>query len=104
MAALEIRNIQGPVCVSFAGVIVTEIRISLARRPQTAASGPPNGPRRITGLKAALMLIFLAAVSAGFVIAVLIVGSIVAAVILGVVAIILLMAAIRSGFRRLSQK
>jgi hypothetical protein len=83
---------------------VTEIRISLARQPQTTGGGLPNDPRKFSRFKARIMALLLGALLIGFTIAAIILGSIVAAGILILVAALVLMAILRSVFRRIARK
>jgi ABC-type arginine/histidine transport system permease subunit len=82
---------------------VTDYHITVVQGRGPGDGRLPNGPRRISGLKAALLTLLLTSVLVGFVLAALLLGSLVAAGILIVVAIAIVVALIRSGFRRLTR-
>ncbi len=83
---------------------MTEIRISLARKSQPGGGGLPDPVRKWSPFKKAITALLVGALLIGFVIAAIILGSIVAAGILIFVVILVLVAVIRSIFRRMARR
>jgi uncharacterized membrane protein len=82
---------------------VSDFRITVVQGRGTDSGRLPNGPRKTSGFKAALLTLLLVSVLVGFVIAAFVLGSLIAAGILLVVGVAIIIAAIRSGFRRLTR-